>query len=190
MPDTLLALELDRAYLADVLLAEAAERLQQADFEVAVEAANGDWTFSTDVPESFAPDDLFGSMPHLRRLPEGVADEAQFRRGQPRPPGGDGRGPWNVYVRHADGDIDQVVSAARRRNLLLSLGTLGVLAASMVLVTSAAARAQRTAEQQVTFVASLTHELHTPLAAISAAASNLSDGIVEKLVKQAAHLGI
>ncbi|MEM6701796.1 MAG: HAMP domain-containing sensor histidine kinase [Acidobacteriota bacterium] len=173
-PDVLLALELDLDYLAETLFPEAAERLQLADFEVAVRGAGGDWLYATDAVESFGAADLFGTLPHLRRIPEGA--DAMQRRDPPR--GGD-RGPWGVYVRHTR-PIDRVVGAARRRNLLLSLGTLGVLAASMVLVTSAASRAQRTARQQVTFVASLTHELHTPLAAIAAAAANLSDGIVDE----------
>ncbi len=40
-------------------------------------------------------------------------------------------------------------------------------------------RAQRTAAQQVEFVASVSHELRTPLAVIRSAGENLADGVVD-----------
>jgi signal transduction histidine kinase len=64
------------------------------------------------------------------------------------------------------------------RNLTLSLGVLGILAASLALILIASAREQRMARQQLEFVASVSHELRTPLAVIRSAGENLADGVV------------
>jgi signal transduction histidine kinase len=102
--------------------------------------------------------------------------------------GGDGRvamrqtmlpaGGWQLMLQHAAGSLDLAVGQARRRNLALSFGILGVLAAGVMLVVVNARRAQRLAARQMDFVATVTHELRTPLAVIRSAAQNLSAGVV------------
>ncbi len=87
-------------------------------------------------------------------------------------------GVWQLRVRAAEGSLDAVVAQSRRRNLAVSLGVLGLLGASVVLILTAAAREQRTARQQLEFVASVSHELRTPLAVIRSAGDNLADGVV------------
>src|SRR5205085_2763368 len=52
------------------------------------------------------------------------------------------------------------------------------LAASFALVAVLARRADRLRRQQLEFVAGITHELNTPLAALSSAGQNLADGII------------
>ena len=70
------------------------------------------------------------------------------------------------------------MSRSRRRNLAISLGVLGLLAAALLLVFAAARRQRRLARQQMEFVASVSHELRTPLAVICSAGENLADGVV------------
>jgi signal transduction histidine kinase len=70
------------------------------------------------------------------------------------------------------------VAQSRRRNLGISLGVLGLLAASFVLVLASAERQQRLSRQQMEFVAAVSHELRTPLAVICSAGENLADGVV------------
>ena len=53
-----------------------------------------------------------------------------------------------------------------------------LLGATAVLLATGAQRARRLARQQMEFVAGVTHELNTPLAAIRSAGQNLADGIV------------
>jgi signal transduction histidine kinase len=55
---------------------------------------------------------------------------------------------------------------------------LGLLAAAALVLARGAQRARRLARQQLEFVAGVTHELNTPLAAIRSAGQNLKDGIV------------
>jgi signal transduction histidine kinase len=105
-----------------------------------------------------------------------------------RSAGGDGRvamsrtvmpaGGWQIMLQHAAGSLDIAVAQARRRNLALSFGILTVLAAGVMLVVVNARRAQRLAARQMDFVATVTHELRTPLAVIRSAAQNLSAGVV------------
>jgi len=83
-----------------------------------------------------------------------------------------------LVVRHRGGSIDEAVGALRRRNLGVSLGILALLGITSVLLVVGAQRARRLARQQLEFVAGVTHELHTPLAAIRSAGQNLADGIV------------
>src|SRR6185295_15324159 len=57
--------------------------------------------------------------------------------------GGDDQGAWQVRVRHRSGSLDAIVERSRRRNLAISLGVLGLLAGSVVLIIVAAQRQQR-----------------------------------------------
>jgi signal transduction histidine kinase len=91
---------------------------------------------------------------------------------------GSNQGVWQVRVRHRDGSLEAIVARSRRRNLAISLGVLGLLGASFVLVAAASRRQQRLSQQQMEFVASISHELRTPLAVICSAGENLADGVV------------
>jgi len=107
-------------------------------------------------------------------------------RGGARPPGGAREGawppvdesPWLLVARHRGGSLEMTVARVRRRNLAIGLGILALLGATAVLLATGAQRARRLARQQMEFVAGVTHELNTPLAAIRSAGQNLADGIV------------
>lgn len=88
--------------------------------------------------------------------------------------------PWQILVQHEAGSLESAVAAGRRRNLWLSFGILGVLAAGTMLVLVNARRSERLAAQQVDFVAAVSHELRTPLSVIRSAAQNLSSGVVNE----------
>jgi signal transduction histidine kinase len=87
-------------------------------------------------------------------------------------------GAWQIVLQHPAGSLEAAVAHARRRNLSLSFGVLAVLAAGVFLISINAERAQKLAAQQMDFVATVTHELRTPLAVIRSAAQNLSAGVV------------
>jgi signal transduction histidine kinase len=87
-------------------------------------------------------------------------------------------GGWRLSVRGRSGSLDALVAQSRRRNLAISLGILGLLGASVVLIIGSAQRQQRLARQQMAFVAAVSHELRTPLAVIRSAGENLADGVV------------
>jgi signal transduction histidine kinase len=92
--------------------------------------------------------------------------------------GGASQGAWIVRARYRSGSLETIVARSRRRNLAISAGVLGLLAAAFVLVMAAAQRQRRLARQQMEFVASVSHELRTPLAVICSAGENLADGVV------------
>ena len=89
-----------------------------------------------------------------------------------------GKGQWVLIARHPEGSLDRAVARARQRNLALSLGVLALLGASLGFLLYATRRAQLLARQQLEFVAGVTHELMTPLAALRSAGQNLADGVV------------
>jgi signal transduction histidine kinase len=92
--------------------------------------------------------------------------------------GGESQGAWQLRARHRSGSLDAIVARSRRRNLAISLGVLGLLGASVILVMAASQRQRRLSRQQMEFVASVSHELRTPLAVICSAGENLADGVV------------
>ncbi len=85
---------------------------------------------------------------------------------------------WRLVLQHGAGSLDEAVTQARRRNLALSFGILGVLAMGVVLVLVNARRSEQLAAKQMEFVATVSHELRTPLTVIRSAAQNLSAGVV------------
>jgi signal transduction histidine kinase len=100
------------------------------------------------------------------------------RFGSPILFGDDGSG-WVLIAKHREGSLAAAVARARQRNLILSFGSLLILAASMALIVVAARRAQRLARLQLDFVAGISHELRTPLSIICAAGDNLAEGVLE-----------
>jgi signal transduction histidine kinase len=97
--------------------------------------------------------------------------------------GGVNQGAWQLRARYRSGTLDSIVARSRRRNLAISAGVLGLLAAAFALVIAAAQRQRRLARQQMEFVASVSHELRTPLAVICSAGENLADGVVADSVQ-------
>ena len=87
---------------------------------------------------------------------------------------------WTVLLQHSAGSLDAAVNRIRIRNLWLSFGILGVLAASAGLVLVNARRSEKLAAQQMDFVATVSHELRTPVAVIRSAAQNLAAGVVHE----------
>jgi len=87
---------------------------------------------------------------------------------------------WRLLVRPRGVALAEVVAKARRENLAVSFGILALLLGSFVLLAVLARRAERLRVQQLEFVAGITHELNTPLAALTSAGQNLADGIVSE----------
>jgi len=87
-------------------------------------------------------------------------------------------GAWMLLIRFRAGSLEALVARSRRRNIAVSAGIVGLLAASFVLVLLSAERQRRLARQQIEFVAAVSHELRTPLAVICSAGENLADGVV------------
>lgn len=92
--------------------------------------------------------------------------------------GTDQLGAWEVRARHRSGSLEAIVARSRRRNIGISLGVVGLLAASLLLALASVQRQRRLARQQMEFVAAVSHELRTPLAVICSAGENLADGVV------------
>jgi signal transduction histidine kinase len=85
---------------------------------------------------------------------------------------------WRLIAQHQRGSLEAAVAGVRRRNLAISFGVLLLLTVSVALLAITSRRAQRLADQQMEFVAGISHELRTPVAVIRSAAENLSVGVV------------
>lgn len=84
-----------------------------------------------------------------------------------------------LTIRHPQGSLETVVTAARHRNMVISLAMLVMLGVTTGLMLLSTRNARRLARQQMDFVASVSHELRTPLTAIRSAGQNLADGIID-----------
>jgi two-component system, OmpR family, sensor histidine kinase SenX3 len=89
-----------------------------------------------------------------------------------------GSAQWRLVVRHRSGSLEAAVDAARRRNVAISSGILGLLGVSVGFLVLSTRRAQQLARQQMEFVAAVSHELRTPLSVIRSAGDNLAEGVV------------
>jgi len=198
--------ELDVAYLREQLLPQLAEThfgpLAARDYIVAIrrrndrslvyssEAANAGDFGKSDVQVDLLAAPFFPGRPERRfgrpggpepggPGPGGPQPERAGLRGGPAEPSAE-TGPWVLFVRHRGGSLAESVAAVRRRNLAVGLGVLVLLGAAAVLLALGGRRERQLAHQQLEFVAGVSHELNTPLAAIRSAGQNLADGIVSK----------
>jgi two-component system phosphate regulon sensor histidine kinase PhoR len=85
---------------------------------------------------------------------------------------------WILEAVHRNGSLASVVQARTIRSALASSGILLLLGIAIIVLAVANRRTGALASRQEEFVASITHELKTPLSVIGTAAANLSDGIV------------
>jgi signal transduction histidine kinase len=106
------------------------------------------------------------------------ADRPEAPRRLPRVEAPPSAAPWILVAQHPAGSLDRAVARLRARNLATSGAVLALLGASGALLLLAARRAEDAARRQSEWVAGLTHELHTPLAALASAGDNLADGVI------------
>lgn len=150
-------------------------------------------------PDSRTPPDAESALqPITRRGPEGPPGRRMTGERQ-REPAVRPFERWLLLVRRHDGGVDAVVAAARRRNLGVSFGIVLVLGVAVVFLAALLRRAERLREQQLQFVAAISHELNTPVAALRSAGENLRDGIIgdrekvarygESIVRESTRLG-
>jgi signal transduction histidine kinase len=86
---------------------------------------------------------------------------------------------WQLVVKHRAGSVEAAVERVRLRNLYVSFGILLVLATSIFFLAISVRRARQLARQQLEFVASISHELRTPVTAICSLSENLADGLIQ-----------
>jgi len=190
-------LQLDLDYLREHLLPQLAEAhfgpLAESDFVVAVvRRADRSVVYSSDPLAGMGtpqPGDVQRNLPGRGGRPGGDRPGAGPGPGFGERPTDDVRdreakrpleeeSPWLLVARHRGGSLLESVARVRRKNLAVGFGVLALLGATAVLLATGAQRARRLARQQMEFVAGVTHELNTPLAAIRSAGQNLADGIV------------
>jgi two-component system phosphate regulon sensor histidine kinase PhoR len=90
---------------------------------------------------------------------------------------------WLLEAVHRSGSLAAAVRNATIRSSAVSSGILALLAVALLVLAVAARRSQQLAERQREFIASVTHELKTPVAVIHSAADNLSSGVVRDAEK-------
>lgn len=152
--------QIDREVLANTLIGGLAKRFFAADDDVAVLDPQGTIAWRSSSRWSGENADV---------------DRTILTLG-PRPPSGE-MSRWHLRARRS-GALAASIAQARRRNLGVSFAVLLVLAVTTVLLAMLLRRAESLRRQQMEFVAGVTHELNTPLAALTSAGQNLADGII------------
>ena len=100
------------------------------------------------------------------------------RGGNLEPPRGPAPDRWWLVAQHRAGSLSAAVARLRTRNLALSFGILLLMAVAVGMIVANARKAERLGRQQLEFVAGVSHEMRTPVAAIDLAAGNLADGLI------------
>jgi signal transduction histidine kinase len=154
-PPQILIVQISRDYLAHTFFPELTRRYFGGEYDVSV--VNGNQF-------------VYRSDPKVSRAEISLP---LFRIGPP-----DRETGWHLFVHRRGAALEDVVAESRRRNLIISSAVLALLAGSIVLLAVLARRAERQRLQQLEFVAGITHEVNTPLAALTSAGQNLADGVV------------
>jgi signal transduction histidine kinase len=85
---------------------------------------------------------------------------------------------WQLRVTHRVGSLEALAIQTRQRNLVISMTILLLLAGALILLLVASRRTRALAQQQMEFVAGISHELRTPVAVICMTGANLADGLI------------
>jgi len=173
----------DELVIRDTILPELAARHFGPDYDVVVVDRTGEVFYSTTEASELSHPDAEGDIPRMGRFlgrPDSVRGKAPRRPFSDRGDSFRGGDPvrWRFMVRHQEGSLEEAVARARARNLVVSFGILGLLAASIVLVAAATRRATELNNQKMEFIAGVSHELRTPVAVLRSAGQNLADGSV------------
>src|SRR5579864_3074623 len=87
--------------------------------------------------------------------------------------------PWMLLLQHRTTPLQAIAADIWRRNILTGGVVLLLLTIDMGLIVIASRRAHNLAKLQLNFVASVSHELLTPLAAIHCSGQNARDGLIQ-----------
>jgi len=87
--------------------------------------------------------------------------------------------PWILLLQHRTTPLQAIAAEIWRRNMLTGGVVLLLLTIDMGLIVIASRRAHNLARLQLNFVASVSHELLTPLAAIYCTGQNAQDGLLQ-----------
>ena len=184
LQDRCFVARIDRAYLTATLFPQL---LRQSFGETAVR----EYDFAVLVPNR-PQDPLYGApmRPDLRKrffsvlstLPPDhmlmVRDTANtFMKGRPAGPTEWRRGIWELELAHKGTPLAIALKQRSRRVLLFSLALEVLLVAAIVFLVVGSRRMQRLADQKMRFVAGISHELRTPVAAIAMLSRNQADGL-------------
>lgn len=88
---------------------------------------------------------------------------------------------WTLHITHKSGALETAVTNVRRRNVGISFLVLLVLGSSVGLILVYTRRIQHLADQQMAFVAGVSHDIKTPIAVMHAVGENMRDGLVTEL---------
>jgi signal transduction histidine kinase len=176
-PVGFLIIQLDAGFLKDRYLPELVDHyFGPSGFRVAVRDAGPPFQTFYVSDSTLA---ISGSSPDAGlNLFDSVEKEAR-RRGHATIEPDDASRQWQLVAQYPSGSLEATVARWRFHNLAISIGLLVILAGTAALVFSAARRAEKLAKFQMEFVAGVSHELCTPLAAVNSAVENLADGVLD-----------
>lgn len=122
--------------------------------------------------EKAFPEDLFNSFSFIQERPREGNDSSFEIKSELFLSG------LRLQIVHKNESLQSLTQKTTIQNAILSAGILFLLILIMITLAEATRRSRKLATSQREFIATITHELKTPLAVISAAAQNLSDGLI------------
>lgn len=126
-----------------------------------------------DIPTKTIPDSMLETFSFIKQRAK-IDPSAPQNDMQPQ-----ALGSFLLQIVHIDGSLATLSRKATVQNALISFGIVILLMLLMAALAEATRRSNTLALSQQEFIATITHELKTPLAVISSAAQNLTDGLIK-----------